>query len=316
MVFFPRYLSIDLSLVLGSIITERLPSSEKTVWKKALKLDKAASLAISNKKNPQTALPANITWPIEAVLFTYPGKRTYGRDELIFWELKLFGEHADHGLFLELILPAMEAASVTPNPQWNQRNRLWGHFDVVHVFAARGNRWEPIVKDGRLDLRARVMPFQWQEQLSFACRSNLKRLNWMSPFDFSDVLFNLNKFEISFENRILFQDNAPTLSLLLAGLLYRLHELCMGKKKPFDQIGKFLNEEEQHGFRQALNSVHRIAITNSRIKSAPSTMPGKWIGVQRFQTIPPAAIPYLELASILHIGAQTHFGCGSYVLSA
>lgn len=84
-VFLPRYLSIDLSRVLGSIFTERLPSSEKTVWEKALKLDKAACPIASNNKNAQTAPSVKSTWPIDAVLFTYPGKRTYGRDELIFW---------------------------------------------------------------------------------------------------------------------------------------------------------------------------------------------------------------------------------------
>ncbi|MDZ7335438.1 MAG: hypothetical protein ONB33_14180 [candidate division KSB1 bacterium] len=77
-----------------------------------------------------------------------------------------------------------------------------------------------------------------------------------------------------------------------------------------------MNEKEQYGFRHALNSAHRIALTNSGIKSAPRTMVGKWIGVHHFQPIPSALIPYLELTSILHIGSQTHFGCETYILSA
>ncbi len=315
LVFLPRYLSIDISYVLGSIIAERLPSSEKTAWKKALRLDKTSAPPKSGTSRINTDHLLETNWPIDAVLFTYPSKLAFGRDELIFWELKLFGEHADHGLFLELILPAMETASVTADIRLHHRHQLWGHFDVLHVFAARGNRWEPVVLDGRLDLKSRVMPFQWQEQLALVARPTLKRLTWMSPFDLNDLMFHINKFQISFENHPLFHNNAPTLSMLLAALIFRLHELCIGRKKPQEQIGNFLNEQEQHAFRQALHSSYHTAVIDSQIKSAPRNMPGKWIGVQRFQMIPPAIIPYLELASIFHIGNQTHFGCGSFILS-
>lgn len=315
LVFLPRYLSIDICYVLGSIIAERLPSSEKTAWKKALRLDNKPIPLNSGANQATTAQLLNINWPIEAVLFTYPCKIAFGRDELILWELKLFGEHADHGLFLELILPAMETASLTTDRRWNQRHPLWGHFDVLHVFAAKGNRWEPIVVDGRLDLKSRVTPFQWHEQLALDARPTLKQLTWMSPFDFNNLTFSLNKFQISFDNLPLFHNNAPTLSMLLAALIYRLHELCIGRKKPQEQIRNFFNEQERDAFQQALNSIYHSAVVSSRITSAPRNMPGKWIGIQRFQMIPPAIIPYLELASILHVGSQTHFGCGSFILS-
>ncbi len=314
--FLPRYLSIDISYVIGTTLAERLPSSQKTVWKKALQPNKISGSKHQRASDIKTASLLNIHWPIDAVLFTYPGKRSYGRDELIFWELKLFGEAADHGVFLELILPAMEAASMTSDPQWNQRNRLWGHFDVLHVFAAKGNRWEPVVKDGRLDLRYRPTPFQWREQLSLTGPQNqrFKRLAWMSPFDLSDIMFRLNKFQISFENRPLFHNNAPTLAMVMASLLYRLQELQNKRKKPMAEIGDFLSPAERDAFHQVLNIASPVAVTESRIRSVPKKMPGKWFGVQRFYVIPPAVIPYLELASIFHIGSQTHFGCGTFML--
>jgi len=315
--FFPRYLSIDISRVIGSIIAQRLPSSEKTAWKKLLApLMNETSTNSQNKKEKPGTIP-DFAWPINAVLFIYPGKRTYGRDELIFWELKLFGEHADHGLFLEVILPAMEEASYTSDPQWNQRNRLWGHFDIVNAYAARGNHWEPVVKDGRLDLRYRANPFQWQEKLRIKPKSlyRFTRLNWMSPFDLSEVMLNLNKFKFSFENRTLFYNNAPTLTLLLASLLYRVNELLRGHSKVHESIGDFFDDEDRKSFHQVLEKVNKIPIKTNNIRPAPSAMPGKWIGVQRFQAIPRSIIPYLELASILHIGKQTHFGCGTFVIA-
>jgi hypothetical protein len=315
--FFPRYLSIDISRVIGSIIAKRLPSNEKTAWKKSLEplINKARNYPRQKKTNA-ISFP-DVAWPINAVLFIYPSKRTYGRDELIFWELKLFGEHADHGLFLEVILPAMEEASFTSDPRWNQRNRLWGHFDVVDVFAARGNHWEPVVKEGRLDLRYRATPFQWQEQLSFKPKSgyHFTRLNWMSPFDLNDILFYLNKFQFSFENRLLFRNNAPTLALLLASLLYRVDELLHSRPKLPENIGDFFDDEDRKVFYQVLEQVNRIPIKTNCIRSAPGNMPGKWIGVQRFPVIPRFIIPYLELASILHIGRQTHFGCGTFMIA-
>ncbi|MCX7707996.1 MAG: hypothetical protein N2204_08325 [Anaerolineae bacterium] len=44
--------------------------------------------------------------------------------------------------------------------------------------------------------------------------------------------------------------------------------------------------------------------------------PGRWAGGQIFQRIPRRLLPYLELAAILHIGRYTHFGCGTFLLSA
>lgn len=315
--FFPRYLSIDISRVIGSIIAQRLPSSEKTAWKKSLDPLMIQTNSISKDKKEKIKSIPDVAWPINAVLFFYPGKRTYGRDELVFWELKLFGEHADHGLFLEMILPAMEEASYMSNPQWNQRNRLWGHFDIANVYAARGNHWEPVVKEGRLDLRYRATPFQWQENLRTKPKSlyRFTRLNWMSPFNLSEVVLNLNKFKFSFENRTLFYNNAPTLTLLLASLLYRVNELLHGRSKIHENIGDFFDDEDRKVFHQVLEKVNKIPIKSKNIKPAPTTWPGKWIGVQRFHAIPRSIIPYLELASILHIGKQTHFGCGSFVVA-
>jgi len=314
--FFPRYLSIDISKVIGSIISQRIPTTEKKAWKKALApLSGSVDDASKNAPTKLAAIP-DTAWPVNSVLFLYPGKRTYGRDELIFWELKLFGEHADHGLFLEVILPAMEEASYTSDQQWSQRNRLWGHFDIHSVCAARGNQWEPVVTDGKLNLRYRANPLQWQEGLNLEPRSrhHFSRLNWMSPFDLSEALTNLNKFDFAVDNQTLYKNHAPTVTLILTSLISRVHELVHEKSKRLDKVGSFLSDEERENFQQSLHRVANVSITKNNIRQAPSSFPGKWMGTQRFRSIPTPIIPYLELASILHIGKQTHFGCGTFVI--
>lgn len=313
--YFPRYFSIDLSQVIGSIIAQRLPSSEKTAWKKTL--DPLINYLDSPTKNQikrREPIP-DIAWPINATLFVYPGKRTYGKDELIIWELKILGKCADHGLFLEVILPAMEEASYTSDPQWNQKNRLWGHFDILHIYAARGNSWEPVVTNGKLNLRYRATPFQWYEKQRFKpnSRHHFTQLNWMSPFDLVNVVSNLSKFEFSIKHLNLLINNAPTLPLILLSLIFRIDELLKERSKVTDQIGDFLDDEDRKTFHLALEKVARISMNKNNIRQAPSNWPGRWFGVQQFKGIPRSIIPYLELASILHIGKYTHFGCGTFV---
>jgi len=40
-------------------------------------------------KHKSLKRPPDASWPVEAVLFCYPGKRAYGEEELILTELKL-----------------------------------------------------------------------------------------------------------------------------------------------------------------------------------------------------------------------------------
>ncbi len=310
--FFPRYFSIDLSMVIGAIISSRLPTKEKKAWKKGLD-----PLMIDYKNSSLKLTPApEVGWPLNSVLFVYPGKRTYGRDELIFWELKLFGKDADHGLFLEVILPAMEEASYTSDPQWNRRNRIWGHFDIQSVYVARGNQWEPLVSDGRLDLRYRANSIQWLESLRFKPKSlrKFRQLNWMSPFDLTNIADKLSEFGFAPNGEASKYTNAPTLPVILIALISRINQLLNPRLRGTGKISDFLTSDDRGVFKEALQKTNHIPIIKNNIKSAPSTWPGNWIGTQRFKIIPRVIIPYLELASILHIGKQTHFGCGTFVI--
>jgi hypothetical protein len=307
----PRGLSAELSLVLGTRIANRLPTREARAWRKALATwDEQGGLSLVGEKKP-TRLP-EASWPMEAVLFVYPGKRTYGQGELILWELKLLGESADHGLFLEALLPAMEEAGSVSEPQWQRQNVLWGRFDIHAVYVARGPQWEPIVRDGRLDLNYRATPVQWAEGLPFDQRSGrvFDRLTWLTPFD----LVNDPKSKIQ-NRKPKIQSQAPTLPSILQSLIARMSQLLPGKHHTPEDVWSVLSEEDRASFRTIMEQAALIPIRRQSLKPAPKRGPGRWIGTQTFPSIPHPLIPYLELASILHIGKQTHFGCGTFAIS-
>ncbi|MBL7064623.1 MAG: CRISPR system precrRNA processing endoribonuclease RAMP protein Cas6 [Anaerolineae bacterium] len=251
-----------------------------------------------------------MSWPIETVLFVYPGKLTYGQGELILWELELMGENADHGLFLEVILPAIEELGSVLDPQWQHWNVLWGHFDIQAVYAARGRQWETVVSDGRLDLSYRVTPTQWAEGLTFDSGSEriFDRLTWLTPFDLTSESGRRHR------RKKIARHQVPTLQRILESLVARMGQLLPGKHHTPDDVWAVLGAEERASFQAAMEQAARIPVHHTSLKPAPKYWPGRWIGTQTFPSIPHPIIPYLELASILHIGRQTHFGCGTFVI--
>ena len=294
MVRLPACLPVDLSRVLGTLIAERLPTREAQPWHKALA--KWAGYDDTQKKN----IPVpQVTWPIETVLFVYPGKQVYGQGELIRWELKLVGKNADHGLFLEVILPAMEEASKTTDPRWFRPNSLWGSFDIRAIYAAHGLHWEPVASDGKLNLRRRVLPTQWSDGLTFTLASERTpdRLSWLTPFDLPAA------------------QPAPTLPEILEALALRMSSFISDKRHvSADDVWQVLNPESQAALRGAIEQAAEFPVRRQELEHAPKGWPGKWSGTQTFLFIPDPLIPYLELASILHIGRQTHLGCGSFII--
>jgi hypothetical protein len=304
LVWLPQYLSVEMSRSLGEMIADRLPTREARPWRKAL----VPWGQYRDKKKPKSVPQAS--WPIEAVLFVYPGKRTYGPGELILWELKLMGESADHGLFLETILPAMEEAGTTSDPRWRQQNRLWGRFDVHSVYAARGKRWEPIVREGKLDLRYHPTPIQWAEGLTFTVKSEhlFEKLTWLTPFDFGARRAHAAR------RKKISADEVPTLETILEALMARMSLFLPGKYNTVGDVWNSLEAEQRAALQTAMGQTAQIPVRRHDIEPAPKNWPGRWIGTQHFPFIPPSIIPYLELASILHIGKQTHFGCGTFLI--
>lgn len=299
LVWLPPYLPVELSQVLGRLIADRLPTAEAASWRKALAVWEGYT-------EGQYPFPEAV-WPLETVLLAYPGKRTYGQGEVIAWELKLLGPSADHGLFLEVILPAMEEAATTTDPRWHKPNSLWGRFDLYAVYAARGDRWEPLVREGKLDLRCTVTPGQWAERPEPAGSERLLDcLTWLTPFDFSPTGGGKRRSKIPTEE-------VPTLKTILEGLIQRLALFLPGKHHTAADVWASLNPEERASLQAAVEDADRIPVQHHRIGPAPKGWPGRWLGTERFPFLPSSLLPYLELASILHVGRQTHLGCGTFI---
>jgi len=315
--FFPRFASLDISSVLGSIISQRLPTVDKNHWQKTLNPLNKTIEQIKNKQLTATDSKfPDSAWPVKSTIFVYPIKRSYSKDELFFWELKLFGEDADHGFFLEVILPAMEEACITTNQEWNQRNRLWGHFDILNIYAAQGNIWQPFVTNGKLNLEYRVNPKQWLEGLRFTPNyyHKFKHIDWIVPAEFSDDLPGYHALDLPDEKQKLKFSKAPPLSLILHSLVQRINKLLYAPSKKSKAIDEILNAADQKEFLSAFQQSLPINIVNKKLLKVPLNWPGKYYGSQRYSSIPYKILPYLNVASILHIGKYTHFGCGTFEL--
>ena len=302
----PQFLAPELSLVLGTVIANRLPTREARFWHKTLTPWHERAVAKSTKQTWPPAPP----WPLEAVLSVYPGKLAYGKGEVLLWELKLFGENADHDFFLETMLPAMEEVGYASEHPWYRHNSLWGHFDIFGVYVARGARWESVVEEGRLDLRYRPRPGQWAEELDWgqAHPRQLHRLMWMAPFDLG---------EHRGDEEELPAEAGPgdhLLSSILEALVVRLSALMPDRRKVSGSARDLWPSEEQAYLQRALEEARQTPLRSQHLQSVSTKWPGLWQGTHVFRLIPSLLIPYLQLASIVHVGRHTHFGCGSFAL--
>lgn len=232
------------------------------------------------------------------------------------WELKLLGESADHGLFLETILPALEEVGYTADPRWNYQNNIWGRFDIQAVYVARGMHWEPLVRDGRLDLRYRPNATQWAEGLALDAdvARTYSRLTWLTPFDLEAISANKGDLNPSERSKGRAFDKGVTLRTILNALTSRLSLVLDQHTMPEDAWDALMPEGGRR-LQEAMLVADGIPLRSVDLEPVPARWRGEWQGTQVFASIPSLFLPYLQLASILHIGRQTHFGCGTFVLS-
>ncbi len=302
----PRYLPFSLSYVLGTLIAERLPLAQKREWRPCLE----ALAEITLSEGLPSKMPADVAWPLTSVIFAYPNKRAFGQGEVILWELKLIGDSADHCQFLELILPAMEQAATMTDAPWYYRNGVWGHFDVEAIYASRGARWEPFVSAGKLNLDYHPTPQQWADGLTFAFNSehSFRRLTWITPFELAATEQGVGLTARHSRNAV------PLWSDLVGALLDRMTLFLPGKRNTSVDWWLALPPAEQTRLRDALEQAETATLQRHTLEAPPRGLPGRWIGTQVFSTIPASLLPYLELAAILHLGKNTHLGCGTFRL--
>jgi hypothetical protein len=104
------------------------------------------------------------------------------------------------------------------------------------------------------------------------------------------------------------------LSQILEALTARLSAFRPGKHLANADVWQSLSPDDQAALRRAIEQAAEFPVVRQQIGPAPKGWPGKWGGSQKFLLIPDPIVPYLELASILHIGRQTHFGCGTFII--
>jgi len=315
-VWVPRHFSAEFSLVLGKMIAERLSTGDAQNWRKALLPLDEYYRDISELKRRRKKITKKIPdarWPIDAMILEYPGKTVYGEGELLFWELKLCGKDAEHGFFLEVILPALEALGYTADREWERTLKPWGHFDIHSVFVAKGSQWEPLIRDGRLDLRYFPQPAQWAEGLApdSLFKNRFKRIVWFTPFDLEGIPAHSPLLPPP-ESPAKTQPDAPTAEMLLEALFTRLKQFLPKRKIASATLEDVFEEEEQARFRTVLLQARRIPQPANEIHPVAAISPGSYNGNQYFYRLSPAILRFLELASILHLGRYHHFGCGTF----
>ena len=300
----------ELSWLLGEGIRERVAQGNETRrWRRALTPWEESGWAWA-MRGIYKRFPVwpEIRWPVETIFLFLPRKRFYGKGELLSFEIKLIGERADHSFFLEYILPALESLGYTL-PSWPQRASylLWGHFEVRHVYVARGLRWEPVVQDGEVDLRLRPQPDQWMEGWPSEAPPGRtsSTIRWSRPFVTENMIGRARPAK----------PVPPTLSTLLAACVERMADLLT--EGDVAALWQELSPDEQADLMDAVEQARSVAVARHTLQSKRRSrgIPVNLEGEQTFAgPIPPVVIPYLELGSILHIGRYLHFGYGTFRL--
>ncbi len=299
----PTRFNLDLIVILGHLIADKLSTRLARPWQKLLTAYETA--------RADNTFPDKI-WPMDIAICAYPTKNTFNEGEVIFFEIKLFGEEASHDTFLELILPAMEDAGLRKDARWYYKNGLWGHFDIDAVYVCKGSTWEPLVIDGELDLKYKPTPWQWADEhtehiTQKVQQQTYRHLYWLSSFDLSlDDESVIETVEASW---------GRSLRRVIEAMVTRMNYLLEISKNSELTIWDFFEEHEADELEYSLSRSNELIHGRHDLAPVRRDMPGKWQGIQHFPgEIPAFFVPYLDVASILHIGRFTQYGCGSFIL--
>lgn len=294
----PPYLALELAYATSVMISERLPSSQLKPWRKLVAAwEQANPVSEDNRRARLIHNPPQSAWPLDLAWLPYRVKQTYGHGEIIPCELKLFGRSASHELFLELILPVLETAGLTPDRRWSRPNSFWGGFHLEAVYVAHGRQWEPVVEDGQVDFSIRPGSRQWCEGLDFTKNKHgtSQCLRWYTPYAHTPVPSIIRKREHLCQ---IARENAPGMPVLLKALFSRLG--VVAPEAPVDWLSEL----------DAL--AMEVGNKTENVICPPKNWPGTVWGEQVFSPVPDQLVHVLKLASTLHVGCYTHVGCGTF----
>ncbi|GAB4495055.1 MAG: hypothetical protein OHK0052_01620 [Anaerolineales bacterium] len=279
-------LALEFSQGIGEQLLNLLPLHERRPWERILlPKNDPAFLAM-----PQ---PDEMRWHVDTIFHLYPHSKRHGFGDYLFMEVKLLGERASHEFFITYLLPAFEVLG--SKRQRSDRYVLWGHYDISHIWVAHGRTWQPIVEDSKLNLKLRPTTAQWAQNLPTRPTDlpTYSQIIWHTAYKFEQI-------------------QIPMLNDLLNQLLERLVNLLPNVEN-INQLWQKLTVEEQTDLLFALRESEKIRLTHHKITRDRKTQICS--GWQQFETIPAALLPYLELAAILHLGKDTHYGLGTFHLT-
>jgi len=301
MIRLPIDFSASISKILGYAIADSLSTRDARLWHKHLDANKLQLFQRPAIEDPYPETP----WPVNAVIIPYTNKRNYCQGEVIYWELKLIGDSADHGFFLEAIIPAMEKLGYIEQNIPQSRMSIWGHYDILSVWVANGNQWEPLINDSQLNLRYHPKPLQWNSHLTEEYytkeMSKKNRLIWLRPFEFE--VQNLSQMHDKF---------IPEMQTIIESVVRRwsYFESSIIRKEIWDLVPSHLLIEVKKAWEIACN----MRISSYNLTPALRNEPGLWSGELTYDNIPVFLMPYLDMAAVFHVGKKTHYGCGTFAL--
>lgn len=278
-------LTLEFSQTIGDQLLNLLPLHERRRWERILRPKNDSAFL-------QTPAPDEMRWPLETILHLYPYNHRCGFGDYLFLETKLLGPQASHDFFITYLLPALE---ILGSKRRSDRYAIWGHYEIAHIWTARGRTWQPLVVDGKLNTKLQPTTSQWAENLH-PLPANLppyRQINWYTAYKFEHITL-------------------PTLSDILSSLLERVIHLLPNTANVNDLWQK-LTTEEQADLLFALRESEKVKLIKHQIVFDKATQ--NYSGWQKFDTIPTTLLPYLELAAILHIGKDTHYGLGTFQLT-
>lgn len=290
MAMLPPSLEIELVHWLGTLMARNIGGHEAKAWNKAVR--RVAERRIDTFPDRRSPDP----WPLcFSLLVRTPSVRLI-RGEPFILELNLFGERSSHQFFMGYILPALEQGGYEREAS-RSRSSLLGNYDVTDVYCAKGRRWEALVDMGCVTELDPPTPQQWcLDFLTPRPDKVLTRLDWVRPV-------------IPDEQP---PDYGPDMPWLLAALARRVAIIRRSAEVDMDEVIAGLPHCEKTSWEQAL--VAAASMAPPRVLSKPGWPAGALSGHQCFGAIPPVVLPFLELASILHLGLYCQYGYGCFSL--
>jgi hypothetical protein len=101
---------------------------------------------------------------------------------------------------------------------------------------------------------------------------------------------------------------------IITALMTRMTLFVPARHGGVEQVWALLSQAERAALEEDVDMTRLGPARRQRLEAASKDWPGCRVGSQVFEGISWRLLPYLELASILHIGRLTHFGCGTFVL--